>query len=118
MAKNEEKENKPEKPEKAAKPPNGEKGDTGQKADKKAPKEAKPATPPPVPRLQTQFEKEILPQLAKTLGRTNRMSLPRLDMLVVSMGVGRAIADKKHMEEAVNALAEITGQKPVRCKAT
>jgi large subunit ribosomal protein L5 len=89
----------------------------GEKAEKGA-KPAKPASPPPVPRLQTQYEKEILSHLAKSLGRENRMSLPRLEKIVVSMGVGSAIADKKHMEEATSALTELTGQKPVRCKAT
>jgi large subunit ribosomal protein L5 len=84
----------------------------------KAGKASKPATPPPVPRLQTQYETEILPQLAEKLDRKNRMALPRLQKIVVSMGVGSAIADKKHMEEATAALTEITGQKPVRCKAT
>ena len=91
-----------------------EKGDQAEKA----PKQSKPAAPPPVPRLQTQYEKEILPHLAKSLNRTNRLSLPRLEKIVVSMGVGSAISDKKHMEEATSALSEITGQKPVRCKAT
>src|SRR5262245_4363472 len=121
MAKNEEKQSeKPAKPPRAEKPPKAEKGDKGEKAEKgeKAPKQAKPTTPPPVPRLQTQYEKEIRPQLSKSLGRTNRMSLPRLEKIVISMGVGSAIADKKHMEEATSALTEITGQKPVRCKAT
>jgi large subunit ribosomal protein L5 len=121
MAKNEEeKSQKPAKAPKADKGDRANKGDKGAKAEKapKAPKEARPATPPPVPRLQTQYEKEILPQLAKTLGRTNRMSLPKLQKIVISMGGGSAIADKKHMEEATAALTEITGQKPVRCKAT
>ena len=77
---------------------------------------AKPA-PPPVPRLQTRFEKEIIPALAEKLGRPNRLSLPRIEKIVVSMGVGTATADKKHMEEAVAAMAEITGQKPLRCKS-
>ena len=40
-----------------------------------------------VPRLQEQFENEILPGLAESLGRTNRLSLPRLEKIVVSMGV-------------------------------
>lgn len=93
------------------------KPEKGEKADKAA-KPPKQTAPPPVPRLQVQYEKEILPHLAKMLGRTNRLSLPRLEKIVVSMGVGSAISDKKHMEEATSALAEITGQKPVRCKAT
>jgi len=85
------------------------------KAEKK-PAGDKP-TPPPVPRLQEQFEKEIVPALAEKLGRTNRLALPRIQKIVISMGVGSAVTDKKHMEEAVSALAEITGQKPIRCKS-
>jgi large subunit ribosomal protein L5 len=73
--------------------------------------------PPPIPRLQTLYEEQIVPQLVEKLGRKNRLSLPRLEKIVVSMGVGSAISDKKHLEEAISALTEITGQKPVRCKA-
>jgi large subunit ribosomal protein L5 len=80
-------------------------------------KEGGKPSPPPVPRLQQRFEKEILPLLVEKLGRSNRLALPRIQKIVVSMGVGSAVADKKHMDEAVTALAEITGQKPVRCKA-
>jgi large subunit ribosomal protein L5 len=88
-------------------------------AKKEKQAKAKPdTTPPPVPRLQERYEREILPQLTKTLGRANRLSLPRLNKIVVSMGVGSAISDKKHMEEATAALSEICGQKPVRCKST
>jgi large subunit ribosomal protein L5 len=66
-----------------------------------------------VPRLQERYEKEILPALAKSLGRENRLSLPRLEKIVLNMGVGSAIQEKKHMEQAVEAMAEITGQKPI-----
>ncbi|MCA9229026.1 MAG: 50S ribosomal protein L5 [Planctomycetales bacterium] len=69
------------------------------------------------PRLKERYHKEVLPKLAESLGRTNRFSLPRLEKIVVSMGVGSAITDKKHLEDAVSALAEITGQKPMVCKA-
>jgi len=69
------------------------------------------------PRLKEKYEKEILPQLAEKLGRKNRFSLPRLEKIVVSMGVGSAITDKKHLEDAVSAMAVITGQKPMVCKA-
>ena len=65
------------------------------------------------PRLQEKYGQEILPALVEQLGRTNRLSLPRLEKIVVNMGVGSAITDKKHMEEAVDALAQITGQKPM-----
>lgn len=68
-------------------------------------------------RLKDRFESEVLPQLKEKLGRTNRLALPRLEKIVVSMGVGSAISDKKHIEEATSALADITGQKAVICRA-
>ena len=70
-----------------------------------------------VPRLQDKFEKEVLPALREKLGRSNRLSLPRLEKVVVSMGVGSAIAEKKHLEMAVDAMSQITGQKPVITRA-
>ena len=66
----------------------------------------------PTPRLQEKYKKEILPGLAKTLGRANPMSLPRLQKIVINMGVGKAIGEKKHMEDAVEAMRQIAGQKP------
>lgn len=90
---------------------------TAEKA-KKPKKPAKDAAPPepeqiPVPRLQEKYAREILPHLAEKIGRKNRMSLPRLEKIVVNMGVGKAIGEKKYMEEAVEALKQITGQKPL-----
>jgi large subunit ribosomal protein L5 len=69
------------------------------------------------PRLQEKYKKEILPGLAKSLGRENIHSLPKIQKIVVSMGVGSAISDKKHMEDAVSAMTDITGQKPLVCRA-
>ena len=69
------------------------------------------------PRLLERYQQEILPALANSLGRQNRLSLPYLEKIVVNMGVGSAITDKKHLEDATAALAEITGQKPVVCKS-
>src|SRR6478672_5233524 len=86
-------------------------------AKKKEKPEAKAASPPPTPRLQTMYEEQIVAQLKEKLGRDNRLSLPRLDKIVISMGVGSAVTDKKHIEEATAALGEISGQKPVRCKS-
>jgi large subunit ribosomal protein L5 len=80
----------------------------------KAPKEQLPAPPP---RLWERYQKEILPALAGKLGRANPHALPRLDKIVVNMGVGSAIAEKKHIEDATAALAEITGQKPLVTKS-
>lgn len=65
------------------------------------------------PRLQEKYEQEILPALAEKLDRKNRLALPRLEKIVVNMGVGSAIQEKKHLDSAVSALTEITGQKPI-----
>ena len=82
---------------------------------KKSTEADKPEQPEviPVPRLLEKYEKEILPELAKKLGRTNRHALPRLQKIVVNMGVGKAIGEKKHLEDAVNAMKQISGQKPL-----
>ena len=67
--------------------------------------------------LLDRYKKEILPHRAKKLGRTNVLSLPRLEKIVVNMGVGKALQDKNRMTEAVEHLAAITGQKPQITKA-
>ena len=69
------------------------------------------------PRLLERYQGEILPALAERFGRANRLSLPRLEKIVVNMGVGAATAEKKCLEEAVEALRQISGQKPVVCLA-
>jgi large subunit ribosomal protein L5 len=71
-----------------------------------------PAAPSGPPRLKQRYEKEVLPGLMTKLGRTNRLSLPRLEKIVINMGVGSAISEKKHLEEAIAALTQISGQKP------
>jgi large subunit ribosomal protein L5 len=83
----------------------------------KPPEAAKQQVEPVVPRLWERYEKEVLPALAKSLGRANRHSLPRLDKIVLNMGVGSAITEKKHIEEASAALAQITGQKALVTKS-
>jgi len=80
-------------------------------AKKKKDEAPKEQTPAPTPRLWERYEKEIRPALAKKLGRDNVHALPRLEKIVVSMGVGTAITEKKHMEDATAALTQITGQK-------
>jgi len=70
-----------------------------------------------IPRLQEKYEQEVLPALAEKYGRSNRLALPRLQKIVVNMGVGEAIQEKKHMETAVEALTQIVGQKPIVTKA-
>ncbi len=83
----------------------------------KPPEAAKQQVEPVVPRLWERYEKEVLPALAKSLGRANRHSLPRLEKIVLNMGVGSAITEKKHIEEASAALAQITGQKALVTKS-
>lgn len=70
-----------------------------------------------IPRLQTKYFEEIVPALKEQLGRTNPHSLPRLTKITVNMGVGSAIQEKKHLEMAVDALGQITGQKPLITQA-
>lgn len=68
-------------------------------------------------RLLEQYRNEIAPKLQERLGRKNRLSLPRLEKVVVNMGVGSAIQDRKRLEEAAAHLAQITGQRPVITRA-
>ncbi len=68
-------------------------------------------------RLMDRYQKEITKQLAKDLGRTNPHSLPRLQKIVVNMGVGKALQDKNRIDQAAEQLAQITGQKAQVTKA-
>jgi len=68
-------------------------------------------------RLMDRYQKEIVPRLAEKLGRKNRLSLPRLQKIVVNMGVGKALQDKNRMEQAADNLTQITGQRAQVTKA-
>jgi large subunit ribosomal protein L5 len=68
-------------------------------------------------RLLDRYQKEIAPALEKKLGRKNLLSLPRLEKIVVNMGVGKALQEKNRMEQAAEQLAQITGQKALITKA-
>lgn len=68
-------------------------------------------------RLLERYKKEIAPRLAAKLGRKNPHSLPRLEKIVVNMGVGKALQEKNRMEQSAEQLAQITGQKPLITKA-
>jgi len=65
------------------------------------------------PRLQEKYRNEVAPALKEKFGHPNLLSLPRLEKIVVNMGVGSATQEKKHLEAAVEALAQIAGQKPM-----
>ncbi len=69
------------------------------------------------PRLQEKYSAEILPAMKEKFGRKNEHSLPRLEKIVVNMGVGTAVTDKKHVDDAVASLTLITGQKPLVTRA-
>lgn len=71
----------------------------------------------PVPRLSDQYHKEIVPELMKQFGYKSIMEVPRLEKIVLNMGVGEAVNDKKILENAVGDLTQIAGQKPVITKA-
>jgi len=68
--------------------------------------------------LRETFNKELLPQLKEKLGVNNVMAVPKLTKVVINMGVGEALTDKKHLESAVNDLELIAGQKAVVTKAS
>ena len=63
-------------------------------------------------RLKEKYQSEIVPKLAQELGRSNPHSLPRIEKIVISMGVGQAIQDQKILDEALGYLTQISGQKP------
>jgi large subunit ribosomal protein L5 len=71
----------------------------------------------PTPRMMERYFKEIVPGLCSKFERTNILSLPRVRKIVINMGVGRAITEKKFIEEAVEAMRTIAGQKPVVTRA-
>ena len=75
------------------------------------------ATAPQVPRLKTKYNTEIRDQLKESLGLGNIMEVPRLEKIVVNMGVGDAVAQASLLEHAVTDLTLITGQKPLITKA-
>src|SRR5690242_7071627 len=68
-------------------------------------------------RLRQKFHKEIAPSLQKELDLKNPMAVPRLEKVVVNMGVGEATQNAKVLDPAVAELQQVTGQKPVVTKA-
>ena len=68
-------------------------------------------------RLKEQYTKEIVPALIKQFGYKSTMEVPRLSKIVLNMGVGEAISDKKILDNAMGDLIKLSGQKPVITKA-
>lgn len=69
------------------------------------------------PRMKQNFDDKLLPELQKELGLKNVFQVPRLEKVVVNMGLGEAIQNAKVLDSAVGELATITGQRPVVTKA-
>jgi len=68
-------------------------------------------------RLQQHYREKVAPELTAKFGYTSPMQVPRLTKITLNMGVSEAVADKKVMDNAVNDLTKIAGQKPVVTKA-
>ncbi len=68
-------------------------------------------------RLLEHYQNEVKPKLMEELGRKNPMAVPSISKIVVNMGVGQAVQNRKRLEDAMRDLATITGQKPAITKA-
>jgi len=69
------------------------------------------------PRMLEKYRKEAMPGMMKRFGYVNAMQVPKLDKIVINMGVGSATQDSKAVDEAVACLRDISGQKPVVTRA-
>jgi large subunit ribosomal protein L5 len=69
------------------------------------------------PRLRTHFDQVVRKALTEKFGYKNPMQVPRVDKIVLNMGIGEAVADRKKVEQAAEAMAAIAGQKPVVTKS-
>jgi large subunit ribosomal protein L5 len=86
-------------------------------AQETAKKPAKPKGPQEPPRLKVRYTKEIIPALMKHFNYTNVMAVPKLEKIVINMGLGEAIANAKILDVAVDELGRIAGQRPVVTRA-
>ncbi len=104
--------------------PNAEKAEAAPKAEvtpkaekaEKAPKAPKGQVDY-TPRLKADYNERIVPAMTERFGYKNRMEVPRLEKIVINMGVGEATQDKKRVETAAVEMQAISGQKPVITKA-
>jgi large subunit ribosomal protein L5 len=125
----------PGKPEQAEKPPRPDKGDKAQqpqqqkgakpaKDDKGGKGEAREKAPQPkkpqervTPRLKTYFEEVVRKKLSEQFGYKNRLQVPVIEKVVINMGIGEGVNDRKKVEAAAGDLSLISGQKAVITKA-
>jgi large subunit ribosomal protein L5 len=94
------------------------KGAGGEASSKEAaPKEKKPRGPVEPSRLRVRYTKEVIPALMKHFKYTNIMAVPKLEKIVINMGLGEAIANAKIMDVATHELGQIAGQRPIVTRA-
>ena len=97
------------------------KGKPSKQAQEAAPeagkKAAKPSKPLEPPRLKVRYNKDIVPALMKHFSYKNVMAVPKLEKIVINMGLGEAIANAKILDVAVDELGRIAGQRPVITRA-
>jgi large subunit ribosomal protein L5 len=93
----------------------GGKGGGGKKRDEGG--ESIPFPQGYVPRLKKRYQEQIAPALMTELNIKNKLALPKVEKIVISMGLGKAIAEKPRLEVAIKELSQIAGQKAVICKA-
>jgi large subunit ribosomal protein L5 len=114
---------KPEKAPRSGKPDKEQQATTAQKPERAAkPAGEKPATPKKpeervTPRLKTFFEEVVRKRLAEQFGYKNPMQVPVVEKIVINMGIGEGVSDRKKVEAAANDLGLIAGQKAVITKA-
>lgn len=108
-----------EKPAKGSKPADGQarKAKPAKAAKSSAPVEAKPRPKDYRPRLKSHYEKVVREALVKKFGYKNPMQVPKLEKIVLNMGVGEGVNDRKKVDNASGDLSLISGQKPVTTKA-
>jgi large subunit ribosomal protein L5 len=102
---------------KAAPKKGADKGEAPKSAPVAAKQGAAAASPPEPPRLQRHYAEVVRKALTEEFGYKNPMQVPKLEKIVINMGVGEAAADAKKLDAAVADLTAISGQKPVRTKA-
>ena len=94
-----------------------EKGKGKKKAETAPASEPKPAVPKTPARLRERYRQQMVPALMKRFGYRNVLQVPRLEKVVINMGLGEAVANVKIIDNAVEELAAISGQRPIITRA-
>ena len=102
---------------KAAERAEGKEGRRRRARTRSSKKAAKPKGPQEPSRLHVRYGKEVVPALVKHFKYTNVMAVPKLEKIVINMGLGEAVANAKIMDVAVAELGQIAGQRPVITRA-